>query len=109
MTQAALLFIGALATLATLGIFVDFRDADGNPDRATSVIVPMLAAILWGAFALSSSDVIVRDTSFASASEPITPLFWLGVMFALLLGLYGVHELFFATYEETVNADGGLL
>lgn len=109
MTQAALLFIGGLATLATLGLFVDFRSPDGSPDKATQVLVPFLAAIFWGTFGLSASDVIVRSTSFADASEPIEPLFWLGIVMAILLALYAIHELFFKTYEEVTESNGGLL
>lgn len=109
MTEFGLLFIGSLATLATLGIFYDFRDADGKPDRATSVLVAFLASVLWGGFGLSASDVIVRDTSFANASEPIEPLFWLGVLMALLVGSYAIYGLFKAFYHEATEGDAGLI
>lgn len=104
MTELGLLFMGGLATLATLGLFADFRDADGRPDRATQVLVAFLAAVLWGAFGLSANDVIVRDTSFATASEPIQPLFWLGVLMALLVAVYAIWMLFKAVFTESTEA-----
>lgn len=87
MTELALLFIGALATLATVGMFMDFRDL------WTPVIVSFAAAMLWGLFGMSSFDVIVRDTSFAEASEPILPLVWLGFGFAFATGMFWLWQL----------------
>lgn len=105
MTELGLLFIGFLATLATLGLFADFRDSEGQRDRATNILIAFLSAVLWGTFGLSASDVIVRDTSFATASEPIEPLFWLGVLLAVLVGIYAIWMLFNAVFTETTEAD----
>lgn len=103
MTELGLLFIGTLATMATLGIFVDFRDSDGAPDRATSVLVAFLGGVLWAVFAVSSNDVIVRSSSVATSSEPIEPLFWLGVLMAMLVGIYAIYSLLKAFYAETAG------
>lgn len=103
MTELGLLFIGFLATLATLGLFADFRDEQGRPDRATQVLVAFLAAVLWGTFGLSASDVYVDDA--ASVAEPLEPLFWLGVIMALLVGLYAIYELLTAVFAESTDTD----
>jgi phosphate/sulfate permease len=86
-TQLALLFIGALAFVATLGLFYRFGD------RWTGILVEGLAAVLWGLLGLSAMDVIVRQSSFASASEPIWPLVFLGIGMALGVGLYAVYDI----------------
>lgn len=85
-TQLSVLFIGALATAATYGIFYQFRD------RWTGLLVEVGAAALWGLFALSSMNVIVRDAAFASSSEPIWPLVYLGVGMSLLALLYVIYD-----------------
>lgn len=87
MTQTALVMLGALATLATIGMFYDF------PDRWTGVLVGFAAAFMWGLFGMSSFDVIVRDTSFATASEPIMPLVYVGVAMAMITGLFAINDL----------------
>lgn len=107
MTELGLLFIGGLATLATLGLFVDFQDDEGNPDRATNILVGFLAAVLWGTFGLSASDVYVDDA--AEVAEPLEPLFWLGILLALLTGIFAIWMLLKAIYTESTEADIGHL
>jgi uncharacterized membrane protein YuzA (DUF378 family) len=99
MTQLALVFLGSLATLATIGMFVNVFD------RWTSLLVTFLAAILWATFGLSSFDVIVRDAAYASASEPITPLAYLGIGLAMIIGVYGLADLVMGVGEEASDTD----
>lgn len=102
-TQLALLFIGALATAATVGFFYRFGD------RLTALLVELAAPILWGLFALSSMDVIVRDAAWASASEPVTPLVWVGIGFAVATFLLWLYDLFEGGSEAAMETDLGVV
>lgn len=99
MTELTLVFLGSLATLTTIGMFVDVFD------RWTSLLVTFLASILWATFGLSSFDVIVRDAAYASASEPITPLAYLGIGMAMIIGVYGMADLVVGISEEASDTD----
>lgn len=87
MTEGALLFLGALATLATIGMFIDFGD------EPTRIVIGFVAALLWGIFGMSSFDVIVVDSYAAVKSEPITPLAYLGIGFAMVLTGFWFYKL----------------
>lgn len=102
MTQLALLFLGSFATLTTLGLFVDFGD------DITGALVGFVGALTWGLFGVSAFDVIVRQTPFASASEPITPLAYLGIGLSVVVGLFSVKRLLAGVRQETeaASADG---
>lgn len=99
MTELGLLFIGALAVIGTYGLFYTFRDA------WTNLLVEFGTAFLWGLFAYSSMDVIVRSTSFASASEPIMPLVILGVGMALLAFFYALYDLVEKLGQQASDVD----
>lgn len=106
MTQSALLFMGTFATgLAYLGLFKNFSGGD----RWTRVLLLFASAMVWGVFGLSSYDVIVRDTSFASASESIIPLVYLGFGLAFIVALFGIFEMFQAIGSDASDAADGLL
>lgn len=97
MTQAALFFIGGLAVLTTIGLFVNFQD------RWTSVIVSFLAAVLWGVFGLSAFDVIVVDSFASVISEPIMPLVVLGFGMAFVVGVFWLFEL-----SQAIGGEAGM-
>lgn len=104
MTQPALLFMGFLATVAGIGVFLDFGD------DATRVILAFLSAAVWSMFGIGSFDVIVRESSFASQSEPIMPLVFLGVGMAAIFGLFGLYSLLMATKTEVeATSDSNML
>jgi uncharacterized membrane protein YuzA (DUF378 family) len=103
MTQLALVFLGALSTLATLGLFVEFDD------RWTGVLVEFLAAILWGLFGMSAFDVIVTDGVSPPVSEPILPLAYLGIGLAFILALYGFYDFVQGIGAEASETDMDLL
>lgn len=98
-TELTLVFIATLATLATVGMFLNFAD------RWTELLVTFAASLLWGVVGMSSFDVIVRDTSFATASEPIEPLVYLGFGFAGIIAIYGLHDLLVGVRDEASDAD----
>lgn len=96
MTQLALLFMGALATLATVGMFV-------NLDDASRILVSFSGAILWAFFGMSAFDVYVDEA--ATKSEPITPLAYLGIGFAVIVGLFAFYTLIDVVRAETEATD----
>lgn len=98
-TELTLLFLGGLATLGTVALFQNYADP------WTELVVTFGTAILWGIVGMSANDVIVRQTSFATASEPITPLVYVGFGFAAVIFLYGFHDLLLAFRGELQDAD----
>lgn len=98
-TETTILILSALATLSTIGMFLNFAD------RWTELLVTFTAAVLWGVLGWSSFDVIVRDTSFATASEPITPLVYVGFGFAAVIFLYGITDLLTGVKAEVRDTD----
>lgn len=104
MTELTLVFIGALAAvLSGTGLFARFQD------DATNVVLSFAGAITWGAFGISSFDVIVHSSAYATQSEPILPLAYLGIAFSVIVGLFAVYQLLKlvqgeaeATTEETM-------
>lgn len=102
MPLGALLWLGTFAALAGfLGLFKRFDD------NWTPVLLTFLSAFAWGWFGVSSGDVLVRDTPFASASEPIQPLFYMGLGLAFITALFGIWQFFKAigSDAESVDAD----
>lgn len=99
MTQLLLIFIGSLATLATIGMFVDFGD------DATRILVGFVAALLWGIFGLSSFDVIIADSAAVIRSEPVVPLAYLGIGFAMVLTAFWLYKLMQVLANETGATD----
>lgn len=99
MTQLGLMMMGGIATLATIGMFKDFGDDE------TRVIMSFGASVLWGFFGMSSFDVIVRSTSYASASEPITPLAYMGIGLSIITGFFAIWMLLMLVKSETSATD----
>lgn len=93
----AVLFMGLVALLASIGMFVDFGD------DATRVIVSFLASVVWGLFGMSSFDVYVDDA--ATVSEPIYALAYLGLGLAAVTALFAVLLLFQAIRSEAEQTD----
>jgi uncharacterized membrane protein YuzA (DUF378 family) len=98
MTQPALAILAGLGTLALIGMFRNF-------DGATQVLIRFVGAIVWGMFGLGSFDVIVRSTSYASASEPILPLAFLGIGLAVVMALFALLELFGVIRRDAGEVD----
>lgn len=88
MTQLALLFLGVLAVLLSgSGLLGQFAD------DATPVVLAFAGAITWGAFGISSFDVIVHSSAYSTQSEPILPLAYLGIAFSIIVGVFAVYQL----------------
>jgi len=73
----ALLFLGVLAVLTAAAMFLDWDDG------ATRIVFAFASSILWGAFGLSSFSVNISDAN-PGVTEPIYPLAYLGVAFAVM-------------------------
>jgi len=95
MTQLGLLFLGALAAMmSAAGLFGRFED------RWTNVVLAFAGSVVWGVFGISSFDVIVHSTAYSRQSEPMLPLAYLGVGFAVVVGLFGIRLLLVAVGGE---------
>lgn len=82
--ELALLFLGTLAVLASIGLFVDFGDE-------TDLLVAFAAALLWAVFGLSAMDVSV---SAFHPSDGIDQFVFLGLGLAFVCVLFGVWRLY---------------
>lgn len=102
MSETTLLFIGVLATLATIGLFVDFTD------DWTGVVVAFGGAILWGIFGMSAYDVKVYEAATVY-STTYMPLVVIGIGFGIMVGIYSVAMLFSAFNTESDDVDTSLL
>lgn len=85
-TQLTLLFLGTLATLATIGMFVDMDDA-------TTIVVSAMAAILWAIMANASLDVITNASLGVAASEPVWSLVYVAAIMALGTAAFAVFNI----------------
>lgn len=91
-TELTFVWLGSIATLATIGMFHNFGDG------ATRIIVSFVASILWGAFGMSGFNVIVDDA--ATVSEPILPLAFLGIAFSVSAGLFAFYNMLVVGTQE---------
>lgn len=91
----ALYILGALATLGTIGLFMDFND------DVTHIVVGFAASIVWGLFGMSSFDVIVADSGGVITTNAILPLAYLGIALSLVIGLYVIWEFLAVLGSET--------
>lgn len=94
-----LVFIGLLATVATLGLFYQF----GDP--WTGVLVELAAAVLWGLFGLSAMDVVIVSDVNPPVSEPLRPLMFLGFGLAAVTFLFVLYDLATGLKHEASETD----
>ncbi len=87
-----------LAGIASVGMAVRI-------DPTADLLMPFVAALLWGAVGLSAFDVVVDATFGDVVTRPITPLAWLGIGFALLATLFGIYQLISKPAEELEQSD----
>lgn len=96
---STLYFVGGLAALATLGLFINFDD------KGTSVVVSYVAALLWGLFSLMSFDVRTITTYFATKSDSLSMLgYFTGVMSAAIF-VFATWQLLEALGDRANDAD----
>lgn len=99
MPSWGLLFLGGFALLASFGLFVTFDD------DATTIVVTMLSSILWGVFGLSAFSVRTVSTYYATRTEAIYPLVYLGFALAVVTFMFGLYNLMQVVYGEVESAD----
>lgn len=100
MTELVLVFLAALATLATIGLFKDFGD------EATRAVVGFAGALIWLIVGISSFDVIVTDSG---ESAPIMPLVFLGLGLGAVVALFSLNVLRHAVQTEVEETDASSL
>lgn len=98
MTQPMLLGLGLLATLATIGMFLEFGD------KATRVLVSFVASILWAFVGLSAFNVTVpvEATVYEFAMMPVV---YVGVGMAIATFLFTLYHLMVGLGEEAQEYD----
>lgn len=102
MTQSALLFMGVLATLATVGLFQNFGD------EATRAVVGFAGSIVWFGVGISAFDVVIEETGSPPMQEPIMPLVFLGFGFGAVVALFSLNVLVQALRSSTDVSDADL-
>lgn len=96
-TSLTLVWLGTVALLATLGLFYTFSD------QWTGVLVEFVAAVLWAMFAISGMNVTITGSN-PPVSEPMMPLVYIGIGFALLTFLFAMSDL-----VQTIRGDAAQL
>jgi hypothetical protein len=101
-TPLTIFFIGLVALLATIGMFVDFGEEN------TRVLMAFAAATVWGLLGVSSFDVVVYSgVEYPTASEPILPLAYMGIALALVCAVFGFYFLAQAIGDSTGATEAG--
>lgn len=101
-TPTTLVFLGALATLSTIGMMTDM-------DSATQLVVSVVAAVTWAITANAALDVMTAPERTA-ASEPVWGVVYVSVILALATGVFALLFVF-ETLGRSAGAteSGGLL
>lgn len=81
-TPLTLVSLGSLATLATIGMFVDM-------DAATQIVVSVVAAMTWAITANAALAVLVAPER-TSATEPVWGIVYVGAILAFATGAFSV-------------------
>lgn len=97
MTELVLIWLGSLAALASVAMVVPM-------DPLTDMIVPFVAAILWGAVSLSSTNVIISDNADPPVTISLQIVMWLALMFALCCVVFGIYQLIHQPASEAEGA-----
>lgn len=103
MTQLTLLFIGVLALLATVGMFINFGD------DATRIVISFLAAILWSVVGMSAFEVTVVDQG-QTTTVSLAPLAYIGIALAIMTFAFSLYQIIQILGKEAGATDApGLL
>lgn len=101
-TPLTVAFMGLVALLATVGMFVDF----GEDHDKTRVLVAFAGFTAWALMGVSSMDVVLNDAT-PPASETIWPMVFLGVMLAIICAIFGFVFLARAIGQEANATEAG--
>jgi len=93
-TPTTLVFLGAVATLATIGMMIDM-------DIATQLVVSVFAAVGWAITANAALDVMTAPGRTA-ASEPVWGVVYVSVILALATGVFSLLYII-----ETLGSSAG--
>lgn len=96
-TELTYIWLGSVATLATIGMFVEFGDDE------TQIVVSFTASVLWGLFGMSGFDVVIDDA--ATVSEPLYALAYMGIGFSIITALFALYGLLQVLRGETEQTD----
>jgi hypothetical protein len=95
LTGLTLTFLAAVALLATIASFMD------TVDEYVTLLVPWVAAVLWGNVALASFSVQTQSGDVVT----MLPMAWIAAGAAMLMTIVGVYELVVRPGKETARAD----
>lgn len=96
-SELVYVWLGSVAVLASVGMFLPL-------DRFSEIVLPFVAAMLWGVVSLLSLDVLAGDSL---QSIEMMPVFWLTGMFALGSAVLGIYYLIRSPAEELEERTGG--
>lgn len=102
MTQSALLALALFATIATIGMFVDFGD------MATRALVTFVAALTWGTVAVTSFNVLLPGHRPEATTVSLTPLAYVAGALAATLFLFAVWFVMKALKDSVSDSDFGI-
>lgn len=97
-TQPALLALGLFATLATIGMFLDYGD------KATRPLVGFTAAIVWATVSLSAFNVWIPADSVAYEKE-LTPVVYIAAALAFITFMFTLRMLLMVAKDEAEATD----
>lgn len=93
-SELILVSMMALATIATIGIFLEYGDA------ATRIVVGFAASILWGLIGFASYEVIIPTSTTAAEPATVYPTVYVGFGFAAVTALFAIYSLVASVGEE---------
>jgi hypothetical protein len=85
-TESVLIWFGSLAALASVGMFVDM-------DPTTNLIIPWVAALLWGVQSLFASNVIISNDVDPPVTTSMETLSIVALVFAGCCAVFGLYQL----------------
>lgn len=98
MTQPALLALGGFATLATIGMFLEYGD------QATRPLVGFVASVAWGVVSLSAFNVFI-PTDSVGYEVSITPVAWFAAGLAITTFFFSFWTLLQLLKDEAEDAE----
>lgn len=90
-SDLVLVWLGTVGLVASIGMFVQMDD------RATNMLIPFIAAIVWGLFMMAGFDVAYTESGETATMWPVVAL---GGGFAMSSLAFGIYELLYGTAKE---------
>jgi ABC-type nickel/cobalt efflux system permease component RcnA len=102
MTQTAVLAVGLLATIATIGMFVNFGD------MASRALVTFTASLLWGTVAVTSFNVLLPGHRPEATTVTLTPVAYVAGALAGVLFMFAVWFVMKTLKDSVSDSDFGI-